>query len=305
MLRPHGRVVLDALNVVPHAVAIDESGSRGLGNLEHPAVDMGRNPGKHRLRGCAQAFWPLFANQVVVAADAAAGDDDSARAVLEIGYEVPIAWCPALGVIRGEDGAADPDHSTAFDDELIRAATESEGDESGADASPHLANERLEDAGSGAPHDVEAGNRIAVAVGRVSAALRPADHREELDAECAKPLALLCGGKLEVRLRPLLRPVVFIAVEAGASEPVLAGESRTVLDTHTALLRRIDEKKSAERPPGLATETGLWLLVDDRDMLASIHELRGGDQASDTRTDDDRSALLGCVLGFLLRCLLG
>ena len=78
----------------------------------------------------------------------------------------------------------------------------------GLDAGAHPAGERLDDAGTGAPDDVEARHRVAVAGGGVAAALGPADDREEADALLLEPGALLAGGELEVGLGPLARPVV-------------------------------------------------------------------------------------------------
>src|SRR5215213_5434652 len=92
------------------------------------------------------------------------------------------------------------------------------------------AHERLEQSGAGAPDDVEPRHRVAVPVGEVTAALGPADHREEPDTQPVQPRALLTAGEVDVGGGPLARPVVFArgvvdaAVEPRAAQPVLQRE---------------------------------------------------------------------------------
>ncbi len=84
--------------------------------------------------------------------------------------------------------------------------------------------ERLDDTRAGAPGDVKARHRIAVAGRVVAAALGPADHREDAVAHRAQPAAFFARGKLDIGLGPLLRPMIFVAVEAGGAPPVLQRE---------------------------------------------------------------------------------
>src|SRR6185503_21258748 len=85
----------------------------------------------------------------------------------------------------------------------------------------HAADERLDHARAGAPGDMEARHRIAVAVRKIAAALRPADDRENLEALLAQPGALLPRREVHIGLGPAARPVILIAVEAGRAEPVV------------------------------------------------------------------------------------
>ena len=55
VLRPHRRVVGDALDVVPHPVAVDEVGAGLLGDAEHAPVDVRGHAGEHRLRARCRA----------------------------------------------------------------------------------------------------------------------------------------------------------------------------------------------------------------------------------------------------------
>src|SRR5262245_58216797 len=83
------------------------------------------------------------------------------------------------------------------------------------------AHERLDDAGPGAPGDVKARHRIAVTHRIIAAALGPADDRKQAMAHRAQPVALFAGGESDVSFGPAPRPMVFVAIEACRSHPVL------------------------------------------------------------------------------------
>ena len=115
-----------------------------------------------------------------------------------------------------------------------------------------------------------------MAVGVVAAALGPADDGEEAHALRVQPGPLLPGREVDVRLGPLARPVVLVAVEAGGAEPVLEGQVVAVLDPQPALLGRVDEEEAAEGPVRLAADGLLGLLVEQDDRAARVDELGGG-----------------------------
>src|SRR5205823_5321724 len=81
--------------------------------------------------------------------------------------------------------------------------------------------ERLDDARPGAPGDVKARHRIAVAHRVVAAALGPADHGKAAMAHRAQPVALFARRERHIGLRPFAWPEILGAVEAGGAEPVL------------------------------------------------------------------------------------
>ena len=164
--------------------------------------------------------------------------------------------------------------------------------------------ERLDDAGAGAPGDVEPRHRIAVAHGVIAAALGPADHRKNPVAHRPQPAAFLAGGESEIGLRPAPRPEVFIAVEARRAHPVLQRQLVTVLDAEPALLGRIDQKQPAERPERLAAKALFAFLIDHDDALAGVRDLGRGDEAGEARADhDDVSFVCHRVSPGLLRII--
>ena len=87
------------------------------------------------------------------------------------------------------------------------------------------------------------------------------------------------------------RPVILAAVEAGGAAPVLPRQIMAVLDAEAALLRRIDQEQTAERPERLTAEALLALLLDDDDALAGVREFRRRDQPGQTRADHDHVRL--------------
>ena len=147
--------------------------------------------------------------------------------------------------------------------------------------------ERFDDSRAGAPGDVEAGDRVAVPVGQIAAALGPSDDGEEPQPLLTQPRPLLAGSEVDVRLRPAPRPRVLRAVEARGAQPVLPGKLAGVVDAHPALLGGVDEEEPAERPPGLAPEIRRRFLVDDHDSAAGISQLGRGDQPGKTCSHDD------------------
>ena len=206
MLRPHRGEVLDALDVVPHPVAVDRRRAPAFSLMrEHPSVDVGG----HARRACAAGGVPiragqLRAHQVVVAADAAAGDDHRARAQLELADHLAVARRAARGVVAARDTCRAPrpprrastmSSSTRwrnFSDRRRPLPTAARTAFWNGSSMP----------GPGAPDDVEPRHRVAVAGGGVAAALGPADDGEESHAESAQPVALFRRGEPEVGLAP-------------------------------------------------------------------------------------------------------
>ena len=103
MVGPNGIPVVDALGVVPHAVAIDQACARFLGDAEHATVDVGGDAGDHRLRCGPETFRrPVLADEFVVVADAAGRHDDRTRSDLEVADLVAVRRLAAPGGGRGE-----------------------------------------------------------------------------------------------------------------------------------------------------------------------------------------------------------
>jgi hypothetical protein len=295
---PHRVPVVDALDVGPHPVPVDHRRARGLGDALHPAVDVGRHAGDEVLGGGADAVGgPAPPHQLVVVADASGGDDDVGRAVLEVARSVAVGPHPACSVVGGEHGAAHADDRAVLDDELVDLVAEGEAYEPGLLGPLDRLGEDAHDLGPGAPGEVEAWDRVAVAGRTPVTALGPADEGERAEAQSAQVVALLAVGEVDVRPRPLLRPEVLAApgpvgavaeaVELGRALPVLPGQLGGVRDAHPPLLGAVDEQQAAERPPGLTAEVVAVLLVEHQHSLAGEGELVGGDQPRQASADHD------------------
>ena len=118
---PDRVVVGDALGVVPHPVAVDDVRARGLADPDHPAVDVGGHPAQQLFGHPAHPLRPVLPNQVVVTADAAAGDDHRLRTELELADDVSRRRHPARRVRRLQHGAPHADDRAVLDDQLVDA----------------------------------------------------------------------------------------------------------------------------------------------------------------------------------------
>src|SRR5215212_11666881 len=102
MARPDRIPVSDALDVMPHAVAVDQPCAGGLGDADHAAVDMFGHAGDHEFRRLAQPLRPVLPDHLVVAADAAGGDDHGLRAQAEIADHLARGAFAALEAVKFE-----------------------------------------------------------------------------------------------------------------------------------------------------------------------------------------------------------
>ena len=98
--RPDRRPVPDALDIVPHPVAVDQPRAGGLGDADHPAVDMFGHAGDHVFRRVAKALRPVLPDQIVIAADAAGGDDHGLRVQREVAGDLARTAFAALDIDR-------------------------------------------------------------------------------------------------------------------------------------------------------------------------------------------------------------
>ena len=79
MVRPDRRPVPDPLRIVPHTVGIDHRSACLLRDPDHPSIDVMRHARDHCFRRITEAIpWPVLAHKLVVTADPARRDEDSA-----------------------------------------------------------------------------------------------------------------------------------------------------------------------------------------------------------------------------------
>ena len=98
-----------------------------LGDAEHPAVDVGGHAGDHPRRRRAEPLGPGLADEVVVAADAAARDDDGLGGDLEVADLLAAARPAAVDADRAPGRVPrTPVTVPAVDDELVDAVPEGE-----------------------------------------------------------------------------------------------------------------------------------------------------------------------------------
>ena len=105
--RPDRIPVSDALDVMPHPVAVDQPRAGRLGNPDHASVDMFGHAGDHEFRRLAQPLRPVLPDHVVIAADAAGSDDHRLRAQAEIADHLARGTLAALDAVGFEHRTTD------------------------------------------------------------------------------------------------------------------------------------------------------------------------------------------------------
>ena len=81
--------------------------------------------------------------------------------------------------------------------------------------------------------------------------------------------------------------MVVVAVEARGPHPVLQCEIVGILNAEPALLGRVHQEESAERPKGLSAKALFAFLVDDDDALAGVCDFGCRDQSRQSAADHD------------------
>jgi hypothetical protein len=258
-----------------------------LRDADHPAVDMFGHAGDHVFRRLTQALRPVLPDQIVIAADAAGGDDHGLGAQRKIADDFARAAFAPRDVIGLKNRTRDPIDRAAGDRERIDAVAELEGQMAARLRIARAPLEWLDDAGAGAPGDMEPRHRIALAHRIIAAALGPADHRENTVTHRAQSAALFAGREGDVSFRPAPRPKVFIAVKPRRAHPVLQRELKTVPDAEPALFGAVDQEQAAERPEGLAAEALFTFLLDHDDAFAGIGNFGCGNEPRKAGADHD------------------
>src|SRR5262249_41449983 len=289
--RPDRIPVLDALDIMPHAVAVDQPRAGRFGDADHAAIDMFGHAGDHEFRRLAEALRPVLPHQIMIAADAAGGDHHRLRVQAEFADHVARRALAALHIGGFEDDAADAIDHAAPDVERIDTMAKLEDELAALRRLARAAFEWLDDAGPRAPGDMKTRHRIAMAHRVIAAALGPADHRENTVAHGAQPVALLASGEADIGLRPFPRPEILLAIKAGGAHPVLQGKVIGILDAEPALFRRIDQKQPAARPDGRAAGAWLAFLVEKNDALAGVGDLGGRHHPRQSAADHDHVSI--------------
>ena len=212
--------VVDALDVVPHAVPVDEAGARALGDGQHAAVDVGGNARDHVLRRRAEPvtgqfvrtrsrLWPMPPVVTTTAAarssNSPASRDDFHRAARR----------------RRQHGPAYADDRAVLDDQVVDLVAVREGDL--AAPSRRSTGSRKTRTTSGPVPQVrwKRGTELPCPSARPS----PRSAQPTTGGRAARGragTALLAGGEVDVGLRPLPGPeVLALAVELRGAQPVL------------------------------------------------------------------------------------
>src|SRR6185369_8964048 len=168
--------------------------------------DMLGHAGNHVFRRISQALRPVLPDHIVIATNAAGGDDHGLGTQLEAARDLARTALSPLNVVRLEDRARDAIDGAVCDAQRIDSVAKSERQPAAGLGLARAPFERLDYAGAGTPANVKSGHGIAMAHGIVAAALGPADHRKNSMAHRAEPVAFLSGRKCDIGFRPAPRP---------------------------------------------------------------------------------------------------
>jgi len=221
-------------------------------------------------------------HQIVVAADTAGGDDHGLGAQREVARDLPRTAFSTLDRVQAR--GSHPLMPSTVPPVIMSASTrcaEFEGQPPGAMGLARAPLERFDNSGAGAPGDMKPAAPNCRGPWRRSRRARPSRPPERSGGPWPRNHARFFARREgDVGLRPAPRPQILAARSKPArSHPVLQREVVTVLDAEPALFRRIDQKKPAKRPKGLAAQALFALLIDHDDAFAGVGNLGCGDEA--------------------------
>ena len=230
---------------------------------------------------------PARADQLVVRADPAGGDDDGLRAHLERVHDVPRRRHAASGPVRPEHVTAHPGDPPVGHDQARDPVTEADVGQAARARVEQRAHEGLEDPRPGAPGDVEARHRVAVPARGVPASLGPLDEREPAHALAVQPRAHLACREVDEALGPGPAPAVRAVVgELCGAEPVGQRELGAVAHAEPPLLGRVDEEEPSEGPEGLTAQRRGVLGVEQQHAAAGPGQLGCRGEPGEAGADD-------------------
>ena len=273
--------VLDALDVVPHPVAVDEARAALLGD----ARACGRRRGRARRSACASAACratrarPSRTRSWLPPMPPLATTTE-ARLDRELADLVPVAGLAALGA-HPEPGCC-PTTPTIAPSRRISSSTRCRNRSSTSPASTPSSTVLMN--GSSTPGPVpqtmwKRGTELPWPVAVYPPRSGPADDREELDALGAPASRASRPRRRRGRPRPTPGPSRLRRGRTPRCRTSPGGRVRGCRARPVGAARGSRQEEAAERPVRLAAEARLGLLLDDHDALAGLHEFGGGDEA--------------------------
>src|SRR5829696_4201827 len=248
---------------------------------------MGRSPQEHALRRLPEPLWPVLAHEILVAADATRADDHRLRPQRELTGDRTRAGPPTSDVARLKDLTVDAVDHAVGRVQPGHPMPEAQGNEALCLGLAHAPDERLQDTGTGPPHDVEPRYGVTVSGCPVAPAFGPAHDGKKPHTLLAEPGALLRRGEVHIGFCPLPGPVVLLPVEACRTHPVLEREVVRILHPKPPLLRRVHEEQSPKRPKRLPTQGLLRFLIQHDHATPGRGKLGRSNQPREASYDND------------------
>ena len=267
MVGPDRVPVVDALDVVPHPVAVDDVAAGLLGDLEHPPVDVRGHAGDDRLRRACRA---------APASSCARGRCRGRSRPRRRSRPSPATRTRRSRRVRTRAPRSSASHGSSTVPRTPTAAPSSTISSSTRWRNANSTRPRRSPSSTGSakmrtssgpvPHvRWKRGTELPCPWRAPVPALGPADDRRHAQPEVEQVPPLLARREPDVGLGPLPGPEVLpLAIEPRRPHPVLQRELVRVLDPHPPLLGAVDEEQPRERPERLAAEVVAVLLLDDQ-----------------------------------------
>ena len=285
---------------MPHAVAVDDVPARGLGDPQHPTVDVLGDTREHAARRFPQTGRPVLPHQFKISPDAATGDHNRPGGKREVRNHVTRRCTAPFDNTVGQDRPDDTRHHTRRHRQLVDSVTKRQPDLSTIDGRPYSTLERRDQRRPRTPHDMKTRHRVAVTVGQVTTAFRPSDDGKEPYPPFSEPGTLLPRGEVHVRLGPPTRPNVLLPVKPRRPPPILHGQLERIAHAHAPLLRGVNEEQPPKRPERLSAKRLFGFLVQQNDPFPGVDKFGGGYEPGQAGSDHDHIGVHCPVLSSLV-----
>src|SRR5688572_8964532 len=191
---------------MPHAVLIDDPPTFTRDDRNTTPVCRVRNAAYHCMWSDAHRPGPMCLHQLAASANSTRGHDDRRSTDFEFASRLAAAPRSARRDAHRQFGPANAGDHTAVDNQGIHPMPKTEFEPPLLFCLTSTRDERRQDTRSCPPRDMKTRQGV-------PPTFCPPDNREPSHTHRVQPCPLFAGSELQVRLGPLARPAVLVAVE--------------------------------------------------------------------------------------------
>src|SRR5579884_780053 len=188
---PDRGVVVYAFGIMPHAIRIDQVSSALSKNFQHAPINVVGHARNEMFGSRPQSLRPVFAHQLMIAANPSRRDNHRLRPQRECSYNCPRTRHATSDSTCFQYLSLDPIyHATAFR-QGSNAMTKAQADQSSLFSLTHALHEWFENSGTRSPGHMKARNGVAMSGSERATALSPLHDREKANPLRMQPGVLL------------------------------------------------------------------------------------------------------------------